>query len=464
MRRKVLSRLSLKGVLSVIRTGASCAPWLIATFQNFNQAKCAHLLDGNNGQAYNADFSGKRIIVRELADYAFLLLGRVVSAASGYLILAYSANYLEPIAFSELSFYQALQFLTIIALDSGTTQAATRYLAGECEWRSLARSYQGLRTGTHGISAMVLVVIAALGFVRPDDELLPFACALALLSNTFNADWLLIALDWRRVWATKTIIVGLTNALSTILIFHFYPRSSVVFIALSLANLVGALYLRWQGLVLASKPRLPSSGQLHDSFTQSVASMATHTAYNLPLLSATSLTPGEIGGAFACLYRIFSASTLFVPLITDFAVARLIARSKSGENRISPLFGLTLILANCGAAVVPFLLTPNHILFDAFAATIHLSKFDLSVGDFLFYKISLFLYCLEFGLQRLSYAVNNNRAMAFSTISGLIACIIAVYLLYKFQPPEGAWWFVPLYVYQLIVIMMLMAVPLSTRG
>ena len=135
--------------------------------------------------------------MRNLRDYALLILGRVILAGSGYVVLAYSANQLQPAVFAELAFYQTLQFLAAVAFDSGTVQAATRRAGGARDWALIAKEYQSIRALFHVAVAALLFTLTSLRAPHVSDPFLPLACTLAFLSNLLNADWLLTAVGLR---------------------------------------------------------------------------------------------------------------------------------------------------------------------------------------------------------------------------------------------------------------------------
>jgi len=386
--------------------------------------------------------------MRSLTEYALLIAARLLSAGAGYVVLAYSANKLQPGVFGELAFYQSLQFLATVLFDAGIVQAATRRAAGAPNLLQVAKEYQSIRTLLHALAALLIFGVASLR-TSASDPLLAVGCAIAVFSNLLNTDWLLIAAGLRKKWAQKATIVGLSNVIFTVFLFALLEGPSAVLLGQATANGAGAVFLAVNRLLSLGWPRLPSSQQLRDAAALSSANIATHTAYSLPLLVAAAFAPPLVAGSFACMFRIFSASALFVPITTDFAAARMIAeRRGSTSQEAKPARGLAFLLASCLLAVLPFLLAPNDVLLRAFGAAIDLQKYGISSSDFLMYKLVLLLYCLDFGAQRYAFVLADNRALLLATGGGLLLCGLATIWTLNADFASATSWFIPLLMFQ----------------
>lgn len=379
-----------------------------------------------------------------------------MSGLSGYIILAAAANRLTPAQFAELTLMQTAMFLLQTAFDSGMVQYATRETSGSPDWRSSADRFQGIRLTTHAVVAGLFLLVVWLGIRPRTDASLPIAAALALFSNAFVADWLVISRQEHLTWSLKVLLCATVNVVvaSTLLIFCAQP--SVILVAVVSTNISGWIYLRRKAMLRGLVFRMPRRQDLSVAMQLSVAAMLFHAAYNAPLVVATGSQRDASGAAFAVLYRIFSALTLFVPLLLEFATAREIARLKTGQAIPQVrVFGrlLSIGLTLC----VPVVLIPNGYLHLAILQAIDLDKYGILVPQIGFLKVALLLFCIDYASQRAIYVSDHRRLMIASAAAGLAAAAVILVLTARGNLGSGPEaWFYPLFGYQAVAATLVM--------
>jgi len=385
---------------------------------------------------------------REVKKSALVIAARTLSGLSGYLVLAIAANHLTVAQFAALSLLQTIIFLSQIVFDSGLTQLATRETAGSADWRQQASTYQNSRLTIHTGLAALLIVIHAAGLIPTQDLWLPLVAALTLLSNALVLDWLLFSRQEQRLWAIKVLITSGSNVLITAGLLIVSSRPEAVLAGVALTNLAGWIYLHTQGMTAPLRLALPGKQTARHALQLSLGSMLFHAAYNTPLLMATAMHASTSGAAFAILYRLFSAMTLFVPTLLEFAVAREVAALKAGgsHGHLKVLFRLlTISLLVCS----PVIVVPSHHLHAAFSLAIDLDKYQINPKDFNYIKVALLLFCVDFCFQRTAFVFDRRKLIVGSAVGGLlVAGAVLALTVNAIKYLEPATWFHPLFAYQ----------------
>lgn len=395
-----------------------------------------------------------------ISDIGIIVTARLISGITGFVALAYAANYLTPIQFTELTLYQTILFLALIIFDAGIVQEAILNISGEKGWMRIASRFQGIRVLEHCLLGSVIIMGVLIGVIGTHDSTLAIYAAFALISNVLNIDWVLISQDRKRIWAIKAILVGAVNVFCTIYLLRLTSNPTAIFISIIIANCVGAIYLYKSKCVPAFFPKLPSRTELRAAVGLSITGIVTHGAYNMPLLIATSIIPVQISASFACLYRVFSSSTLFIPPITDFRVAQIIADLKSDRavqsSARSVFFSLLL---PCIAIVSPILILPNDTLYRFLSIAIDLSKYSLTSDSLVLMKCALIFYCIEYCALRMNYIIGNKRSMLRSvTIGFAFSGLIAIAIFINPDRVSIIWLFSMVYCYQIVASLFLLSV------
>ena len=397
-----------------------------------------------------------------ISDIGIIVTARLISGISGFIALAYAANYLTPAQFTDLTLYQTILFLALIIFDAGIVQEAILNISGEKGWMRIANRFQGIRVLEHCLLGTVIILGVFVGVIGAHDDTLAIYAALALMSNILNIDWILISQGRKRIWAIKTILVGAVNVFFTIYLLQLTSNPKAIFISIIIGNSVGALYLYKTKCMPEFSPKLPSVAELHASVSLSITGIVTHGAYNMPLLIATSISPVQISAPFACLYRIFSSSTLFIPPITEFRVAQIITDLKCVQavqsTARSVFFSLFL---PCVAIVSPILILPNETLFQILSLAIDLKKYSLTSACLVWMKCALIFYCIEYCALRANYIIGDKRSMLRSVIIGFaFSMLIATAIYMNPDKISVIYLFSMVYCYQLVASIFL----LSGRG
>jgi O-antigen/teichoic acid export membrane protein len=390
---------------------------------------------------------------------ALVIAARSISGLSGYLVLAIAANHLTAAQFAALSLLQTIIFLSQIVFDSGLTQLATRENAGSPDWRLQASAYQNSRLTVHAGLAALLMVFHAAGLIPTPTQgsWLPLVAALALLSNAFVLDWLLFARQEQRLWAIKVLITAGSNVLITAGLLIVFSRPEAVLAGVALANLAGWIYLHTQGMTWQVRLAHPSRQTSKHALQLSLGAMLFHAAYNAPLLMATAMHASTSGAAFAILYRLFSAMTLFVPTLMEFAVAREVAALKKGEShgQLKVLFRLlTISLLVCS----PVIVMPSHHLHATFALAIDLGKYQINPEDFNYIKVALLLFSVDYCSQRTAFVFDRRKLIIGSAVGGLLAAgAVLALTVNDLKAIEPVAWFHPLFTYQVTSALLILA-------
>lgn len=388
---------------------------------------------------------------------ALVIAARTLSGLSGYLVLAIAANHLTAAQFAALSLLQTIIFLSQIVFDSGLTQLATRETAGSPDWRLQASAYQNSRLTIHAGLAALLIVVHASGLIPTQDRWLPLVAALALLSNALVLDWLLFSRQEQRLWAIKVLITAGSNVLITAGLLIVSSRPEAVLAGVVLTNLAGWIYLHAQGMAGPFRLTLPSKQTAQHALQLSLGAMLSHAAYNTPLLMATAMQANTFGAAFAILYRLFSAMTLFVPTLLEFAVAREIAALKKGENlgHLKVLFRLlTISLLVC----CPVIVVPSHYLHFVFSLAIDLGKYQINPEDLNYIKVALLLFSVDYCFQRTAFVFDCRKLIVGSAVGGLLVAGAVLYVTASdMKSMEPATWFHPLFAYQATSALVILA-------
>jgi hypothetical protein len=368
-----------------------------------------------------------------------IVAARLVSGLSGYVVLAFAANRLTAGQFAELALFQTIVFLVQITFDSGLVQYANQRVAGQSDWRGLVGSFQHVRYAVHLVAATVMLAVWLLGGLASADPWLAPVCALALLSTPLNADWVLVSRQQQNAWAAKAMLCGAVNVAASLIFLMLGAQPSAVLGGVVATNLAGGLYLYGRGFVGRPGLGLPTTDQLRGAAQLSISGMLVHGGYNLPMLAVTAWVGGIAAGSYACLYRIFSAATLFVPPVVDFAVAREIA----AQTQRTPPQGLLhvwlrLVPASV-ALVLPVLLTPVGLLHQLIGLAIDLPKFQIQPEHFQIVKLALLGYCIDLCAQRSAYVLNRRRLLLAGTALGLAAGLGAIALALRSAPAPAAW-------------------------
>lgn len=377
-----------------------------------------------------------------------VISARAISGLSGYVILAIAANLLTASQFAELTLVQTVIFLFLIFFDAGLIQLATRETAGSENWKHLADQFQGIRYTIHIVSTLLLILLSVFGFIQTQDPWLPTTAAIALLTNSLVLDWILFCRQEQRLWAKKILITALTNFAVTATFLALFKQPSSVLVGTSVMNALGWLYLYKKQLTTLPKPILPTARNVRTSAQFSFSAILFHSAYNTPLLVATSWAGGMTAGAFSVLYRLFSASTMFVPTLIDFAVAREVSKLKTGSAAayakiFARLFFISLSLS------LPIIVIPTEYLHSVFSLAIDLAKFQISPSDFNVLKAALILFSFDFCCQRTAYVLDHRRLLIVSSIAGLLAsAVVFGLMLSSIVATTMQAWFYPLFAYQ----------------
>lgn len=392
--------------------------------------------------------------MRIASESLLIIFARTVSGLSGYVVLGLAANKLTPSQFAELALFQTLIFLTQVFFDSGVVQLATRESAGNPAWRQLTSEYQRVRYTTALTVGALFCAVGLLGWLPTADLALFAASAACLISAPLNADWVLFSQQERRKWAFKIILVGLSNVLLGFLLLHFRSEPSAVLVATALSNALAGLYLYHSKLIAAPGIRMPSKQQIRAAMQLSISGMLIHTGYNLPVAVATSALGGFSAGSFACLYRLFSACTMFVPPVLEFTVTREIARLRGATVGRAGIRVLAEFILTALLLISPVVVCPTEWLHDLASTVIDLGKYGISPDHMNLVKVALVLYCLEFSTQRTAYALGHRRLLIVSSVAGLGVAIPfltwTVTLAAASGPIEPAGWFYPIFAYQLL--------------
>lgn len=388
---------------------------------------------------------------------ALVIAARTLSGISGYLVLAIAANQLTAAQFAALSLLQTIIFLSQIVFDSGLTQLATRETAGSLDWRLQASAYQNIRLTIHAGLAALLTLAHAAGLIPTQDSWLPLVAALTLLSNALVLDWLLFSRQEQRLWAIKVLITAGSNVLITAGLLFASSRPEAVLAGVALTNLAGWIYLRTQGMAGRFRLALPGRRTAEHALQLSLGATLFHAAYNVPLLMATAMHASTSGAAFAILYRLFSAMTLFVPTLLEFAVAREIAALKRGHSHghLKVLLRLlTISLLVCS----PVIMVPSPHLHAAFSLAIDLGKYQINPGDFNYVKAALVLFSVDYCFQRTAFVFDRRKLIIGSAIGGLlIAGVVLALSANDMKSMEPVNWFHPLFAYQATSALIILA-------
>jgi O-antigen/teichoic acid export membrane protein len=384
-----------------------------------------------------------------LKQSALIFSARALSGFSGYAVLAVAANHLTSAQFAALAFLQTAIFLSLIIFDSGVTQLATRETAGAESARQKIAEYQSIRITIHaGLSVLLLLTqLPPLG--DSSNIWLVLLASIALSSNAFVIDWVLYSCQQHRLWAIKTVISAATNVCITSGLLLIFSRPEAVLSGIVFSNISGWLYLRNRHSLWPIRLSLPNMRQTKVAFELSVGTILFHSAYSAPLLIATSTPTDKPGAAFAVLYRIFSALTLFVPTVLEFAVAREIAKRNGGVNRDPIRICLGFFVVSF-AVCVPIVLIPSRYIFLGLSPALDLDKFNVEESDILFLKLALFLFCLNYASQRAAFVSDFRKTIIVSSFLGLLVggCVLASTVQYA-ASSGSTYWFYPLFAYQM---------------
>jgi O-antigen/teichoic acid export membrane protein len=386
-----------------------------------------------------------------------VIAARALSGLSGYLVLAIAANHLTAAQFATLSLLQTIIFLSQIIFDSGLTQLATRETAWCLDWRQQASAYQNSRLTIHAGLAGLLTLAYAAGLIPTQDSWLPLMAGLTLLSNALVLDWLLFSRQEQRLWAIKVLITAGSNVLITAGLLIVSNRPEAVLAGVVLTNLAGWIYLSTQGIAGRLRLALPSMRMAQHALQLSLGATLFHAAYNVPLLMATAMHASTSGATFAILYRLFSAMTLFVPTLLEFAVAREIASLKSGHSHghLKVLLRLlTISLLVCS----PVIMVPSNHLHAAFSLAIDLGKYQINPGDFNYVKGALILFIVDYCSQRTAFVFDRRKLIVGSAVGGLlVAGVVLALILNDVKSMEPTTWFHPLFAYQTTSALLILA-------
>lgn len=395
---------------------------------------------------------------------ALVITARTISGLSGYLVLAIAANHLTAAQFATLSLLQTIIFLSQVVFDSGLTQLATRETAGSSDWRLQAAAYQNNRLTIHSGLAGILIIAYAIGLIPAEDRWSPLVSALALLSNALVSDWLLFSRQEQRLWAVKVLIAAGCNVIVTAGLLMASSGPAAVLTGVALTNLAGWIFLRTKGMAWPFRLALPGRQTAQHALQLSLGAILFHAAYNTPLLMATTMHASTSGAAFAVLYRLFSAMTLFIPTLLEFAVAREVATLKKnqGHTHLKVLLRfLTISLLVCS----PVILVPDHHLYSSFSLAIDLGKYQINPEDFNYIKVALFLFSVDYCFQRTAFVFDRRKLIVGSAVGGLlVAGSVLTITINDMDPVEPSTWFHPLFAYQVTSALLILATMTSLHS
>lgn len=389
-----------------------------------------------------------KIIRLKLPNSILIIIARLSSGVNGFIILALAANLLTVVQFGEVALFQTIIFLLSMSFDAGTTQYAIRETAGNSNWQKLEERFQGIRYTMHLVMGLLLSLMVFFGVIFTEDSWLPAASLLALMTNSLNLDWMLICRQEQRIWANKMIISSIANVVSTATLLALLKQPTAVLLGICITNIVGWFYLRRKGRTSSFTVVLPTYSEIRKSTQLTLSSVLVHSGYNTPLLVATAWVGGLTAGAFAGLYRVFSASTMLIPPFVEFSVSREISKIKIFKSIVYWKIYSRLLLF-CAVLISPIMLTPAAYLHALFSKAIELTKFQIISSDFNLVKVAILLYCFEYCAQKTAYILDQRKILIMSSFFGLLGCIIFILLLLAWgQIITAHIWFYPLYCYQ----------------
>ncbi len=379
---------------------------------------------------------------------AYIVGARLSSGISGYIILSLVANQLSASQFATLSTVQACIFLSLVFFDSGITQFAVRETAGSPEWQEQAIRYQNIRITIHIALATGILLVHLCGLLPGVRTGLICAAAAMLLSNALVMDWLLYSRDEKNLWAVKALVTSGLNVIIAVALLFTLVQPEAVLLGVAFSNLAGWLYLRTKYPKWSFVPTLPTRSEIKYSSQLAAGAAVCHTAYNTPLLLASFLADNKIFVTYALLYRLFSASTMFIPTLVEFKAAKEIARIKIQQDRghLEVFSRLGII---CLTVCSPMLLLPNDLIHTALSTAIELEKYLIEANHLDAVKIALLLYCADFSSQRTAFIFDQKKLLVTSSALGILVAGIALTSEFIFSPQPGPFnWFHPLFAYQ----------------
>ena len=383
-----------------------------------------------------------------MRNTAYLIGARISSGISGYLILSFAANQLSASQFATLSTVQAGIFLSLVFVDSGITQYAVRETAGNPEWQEKANRFQNIRITIHITLALGVALVHLSGLLPSAGTGLIYATAMMLLSNALVMDWLLFSRDEKSYWSVKALVTSGINVTTAVTLLFLLDLPEAVLLGVTFSNIAGWLYLRTKYPKWSFAPALPTRSEITRSSQLAATAIVCHTAYNAPLLIASILAGDKVFAIYALLYRLFSASTMFIPTLVEFKTAKEIAKIKKNHKRghleVFSHLGLISLLV-CS----PILLLPNNLIYAILSAAIEIERFQIETNHLDAIKIALLLYCADFASQRTAYIFDQRKTLVTSGIFGVLiaATVLAFEILLNHQPDPFSW-FHPLFAYQ----------------
>ncbi len=379
---------------------------------------------------------------------AWIVGARIASGLSGYLILAVAANHLTAAQFATLSTLQTCIFLSHVFFDSGITQLAIKETAGSRAWRELVEKYQNIRLTIHIVLAIGILLAQWSGLLPSSGAWMTCATAMVMFSNALVVDWVLFSQDDKSQWAAKALVTSGVNIVITVTLLVTLSHAGAVLLGVALSNTAGWLYLRNKYQRASFTLTLPKWTEIRHSSQLALGTALFHTAYNTPLLLVTYFADNKISAMFALLYRLFSASTLFIPTLVEFAAAKELTKLKNHQGKghlevFSRLVFQSLLVCS------PMLLLPNHLIYEILSAAIDLDKFLVKQNDLDYVKVALLLYCADFCSQRTAFIFDQKKLLVAGGAFGLlVAGAVLATELTSHSSPGSFNWFHPLFAYQ----------------
>lgn len=390
--------------------------------------------------------------LRLLPSFSIPILSKTILALAGFANLVLSINLLSPNDFTELAIIQTLTFVLVTIFDTGFTQNSLYKIVNDIEWKKKSIIYQGNRLSIFLVISVFF--IAYLTLQQKFNVLLLVAALCSVFVNLLNVDWILIGLQDKKNLAFKNIVFGLSSVLFTFFLVKISNTAESVLFATTLATIVAYIFFcRVKRFPVFFRLVLPKASDLKPTMHLSLANTSTHLSYNLPILLISYFGQSNITNVFACLYRLFSSSILFVAPVIEFNIASELSKEKK-SNKVDAggifyvflKFSLTSLLL-CS----PFLVLPNQFLFDLFLKFFDLRKYNIDVSNLIFLRVLVFFFCLEYSLIKCFYVYKMKSIISISTLLGMLSSIGYIVFSFSCCLSLSVLFFI-IYVYQLVTL------------